>query len=257
MWVHKKCSGLTTNLTDNNNYMCPKCSGNINPKVNTPNEINIGNDTFEVVSSFKYLGDTIGHCGGCSDAVSTRIISAWKAFRELLPILTNRGIQLKLRGNIFNACVRKVLLYGSETWPVINEDVQRLVTADSGMIRWICGVSLKDHIPSADLLSRLGINSIKDVLRWNRLRYHGHLIRMDDNVWPKKAILHHIDGKQPRGRPCKRLSDLVAADMKTVKLCDEDALNRATWRRAIKPEVNKKKIQHNIGVLPTYVDRWT
>ena len=64
---------------------------------------------------------------------------------------------------------------------------KRLVTADSGINRWICGVSLKDHIPSADLLKRLGIDSIKDVLRWNRLRYHGHLIRMEDDVSPKKG----------------------------------------------------------------------
>ena len=148
--------------------MCPKCSGIVNYTMNNPTEININNNTFEAVLSFKYLGDTIGHCGGCSDAVSTRIISAWKAFRELLPILTNRGIRLKIRENVFNACVRKVLLYGSETWPVLNEDLQRLVTADSGMIRWICGVSLKDHVPSADLLKRLGVDSIKDVLRWNR-----------------------------------------------------------------------------------------
>ena len=263
LWVHKKCSGLTTKLSDNSNFKCPKCTGMINPTTNgLVEKISIGSDSFEVVSTFKYLGDTIGHCGGSSDAVSTRIISAWKAFRELLPILTNRGIKLKLRGNVFNACVRKVLLYGSETWPVVNDDVQRLVTADSGMIRWICGVSLKDHVSSADLLLRLGLNSIKDVLRWNRLRYHGHLVRMEDDVWPKKVSSYGINGKQPRGRPCKRLCDVVAADMKTLKLCDDDALERAAWRRLIKPgvekeKVKKKKIQHNIGVLPTYVDRWT
>ena len=78
-------------------------------------------------------------------------------------------------------CVRKVLLYGSETWPFLTEDVRLLVTADSGMIRWICGVSLKNRIPTTDLLLRLGPNSINDMLRWNRLRFHGHMIRMDDD----------------------------------------------------------------------------
>ena len=43
-------------------------------------------------------------------------------------------------------CVRKVLLYGIETWLVLTDDVQLLVTADSVMIIWICGVSLKDYI---------------------------------------------------------------------------------------------------------------
>ena len=85
---------------------------------------------------------------------------------------------------------------------------------------------------------------------------------MENDVWPKKVSSYDIYGKQPRGRPCKRLCDVVAADMKTLNLCDDDALERAAWRRVIKPAMQKekekkKKIQHNIGVLPTYVDRWT
>ena len=55
-------------------------------------EVNIGNDKFLVESAFKYLGDTIGQSGGCSDAVSTRFVSSWKVLKELLPILTNRAI---------------------------------------------------------------------------------------------------------------------------------------------------------------------
>ena len=62
-------------------------------------------------------------------------------------------------------CVRKVLLYGSKTSPVMTEDAQRLVTADSGMIKWIHGVSLKDLIPTIDLLLCLGLSFINDILR--------------------------------------------------------------------------------------------
>ena len=249
LWVHKKCSGLN-NLHHNSNFVCRKCSGVIVPTNNANEKIKIGSDSFEVVPSFRYLGDTLGNCGGCSDAVSTRVIAAWRAFRELLPILTNRAIRTKLRGNVHNACVRKVLLYGSETWPVLNEDIQRLVTADNGMTRWICGVSLKDQIPSADLLSRLGLDSIKDVLRWNRLRYHGHLLRMDDDVWPKMATMFHVEGSQPKGRPRKRLTDVLKADMRALNLSNEDANNRGKWRKAVKPV---PKIQH-VGVLPAHVD---
>ena len=68
-----------------------------------------------------------------------------------------------------------MLLYGSETWSFVTKDVQQLVTADSGMIRWICGVSLKDGIPVTDLLLCLGLSFINDMLHWNQLRFHGHL----------------------------------------------------------------------------------
>ena len=119
------------------------------------------------------------------------------------------------------------------------------------MIRWICGVTLNDRIPTTNLLLRLGLNSINDMLRWNRLRFHGHLTRMDDDAWPKKAAMHYVDDRQPRGpQQPKRLCDMIHADMKLLNLSNEDASNRAVWRRAIKP---KKVIQH-AGVLLVHVD---
>ena len=84
LWVHKKCSAKTDRLTGNRNFVCRKCSGEIVPAaIASLNKINVGNDKFQVESTFKYLVDTIGQCGGCSYAVSTRITSSWKAFREL------------------------------------------------------------------------------------------------------------------------------------------------------------------------------
>ena len=122
-------------------------------------EMKLRNDKFHVKSTLKYL-DTIRQCGGCSDAVSTRIISSREAFRELLPTLANLAILTK-QGNVY-MCVWKVLLYGSKFWPVVTGDVPRLVTADNGMIKWICDVSLKDRIPTTDLSLCLGISSIND-----------------------------------------------------------------------------------------------
>ena len=88
------------------------------------------------------------------------------------------------------------------------------------------------------------------MLRWNQLRFHGHLIRMVEDAWPKKATMHYVDGRQPRGRPRKRLCDVIRADMKSSNLSNEDANNRAVWRKAMKP---KESIQH-AGVLPAHVD---
>ena len=61
--------------------------------------ITVNGETLETVESFCYLGDMIGQDGGCSDAVNTRVRSAWKKFRELLPILTNRSFSLNCRGD--------------------------------------------------------------------------------------------------------------------------------------------------------------
>src|SRR5260221_433675 len=73
-----------------------------------------------------------------------------------LPILTLRGASLKLKGKIYRACVQRVMVYGSETWAMKMEDMRRLERAERMMVRWMCGVTLKDRKTNEELLGRLG-----------------------------------------------------------------------------------------------------
>jgi len=43
------------------------------------------------------------------------------------------------------------MLHGSETWPVRKENVVALQRAEMRMVRWVCGVKLKDRFPSKEL----------------------------------------------------------------------------------------------------------
>ena len=60
-------------------------------------------------------------------------------------LLTVRGAFLRLKGMIYRACVQRVLVYGSETWPMKAVDMQRLVRTENSMVRWMSGVTLKDR----------------------------------------------------------------------------------------------------------------
>ena len=58
-----------------------------------------------------------------SEAVSARIGSAGKKFRELSGVLVGKQIlSLKQRGKIYQCCVGPVLLYCCETWELIFVD---------------------------------------------------------------------------------------------------------------------------------------
>ena len=78
-------------------------------------------------------------------------------------------------------CVRSVLLYASETWPITVEDINRLRRNDNAMVRWICSKRLADRVPTAQLRDRLGIHQLEDVVRWRRLRWYGHVQRMEED----------------------------------------------------------------------------
>ena len=52
-----------------------------------------------------YLGDMISCFGGASAAVSARIGSAWKKFKELSGMLVGKhGLSLKQQGKIYQWC---------------------------------------------------------------------------------------------------------------------------------------------------------
>jgi len=101
--------------------------------------------------------------------------SAWAKFRELAPVLTSKGASLKVKGKVYKACVQRVMVYGSETWPMRSEDMQRLERAERMMDRWMRAVSLKNRISSKELIEGMGVVCVADVVRQGRLRWFGHL----------------------------------------------------------------------------------
>ena len=242
-WVHKKCSGVTGSLKSNPDYRCSRCKGTARPIDGRPhNEWLLMQDKkLDVVDSFCYLGDTIGAGGGCDLSVITRIRSAWGKFRELLPILTSRALSYITRGQIYSTYIRTVLLYASECWAPNVNDLLKLQRNDRAMIRWTCNVRLKDHISSDSLLRKLGINNIQTLLRYNRLRWFGHVVRNDGCI--NSITEFEVVGQRGRGRPKKTWKDTINNDLRHWKLSRADPANRMEWR---------KKLRTNIGaVRPT------
>ena len=88
--------------------------GNARPIDGRPqSEVQVGPDKLEVVASFCYLGDMLSAGGGCEMAGTTCVKTAWKKFRELLPVLTSRHLSYKTRGHVYSSCVRSAMLHAS------------------------------------------------------------------------------------------------------------------------------------------------
>ena len=94
----------------------------------------------EVVDKFCYLGDMFSVDGDADAAVEARIRIGWNKFRQLVPLLTNRDISLRL----YSSSVRSSMLHGSEAWPVRKENEVTLQRAEMRIIRWMCYVKVKE-----------------------------------------------------------------------------------------------------------------
>ena len=126
-------------------------------------------------------------------ALEARIRNSWNKFRQLVPLITNKDVSLIIRGRLYSSCVRSSMLHGSETWPIRKENEVALQQAEMRMVRWMCGLKLKDRFPSRELRERLGIDDIALVLLQNRLRWYGHVLRKEDDDWVKKCTEYEVE----------------------------------------------------------------
>src|SRR3989442_443707 len=160
-WIHKKCSGVVGILKKGGDFKCRNCYEGGVKVVDKVRQFVLGvGEELEVVDKFCYLGDVIGKGGVAEEASRARVRSAWGKFRDLRMLLTARGASLRVKGKIYRACVQRVIVYGSETWPMKVNDMQRLVRTENSMVRWMSGVTLKDRRPSEELRLGLGIEGV-------------------------------------------------------------------------------------------------
>jgi len=212
------------------------CRGCVNPVTSAGRtSVDTGASAkLELVDKFGYIGDMLSVDGDDDAAVEARIRIVWNKFRQLVPLLTNKDVSLITRGRLYSSCVSTSVLHGSETWPVRKENVVALQRAEMRMVRWMCGVKLKDRLASKELRERLGVDDIALVLQQNRLRWYGHVLRKDDDDWVKKCMDYEVEGPTPRGRLKRTWKEVVREDCKTRKLNRVDAMDRCKWRKVLK-----------------------
>ena len=83
--------------------------------------------------------------GGFELSSTTRVKTAWKKFKELLPVLSSHHLSFKILGRMYSFCVRSAMLHDSETWPLTKPN-QHLPGNDRAMIRQICNVRPQDVV---------------------------------------------------------------------------------------------------------------
>ena len=188
------------------------------------------NDTsLNQVDKFKYLGVTLSERGGTEAAVRARVTAAWAKWRELSGVINDKKMPRRLKVKMYLTVIRPVLLYGAETWTVGKKEERILESTEMRMLRRIKGVTLRDRLRSVNIRRELGVNDIIEKAREIRLRWYGHLTRMDD-INPVKAVMNgEVDGRRPR----KRWRDNIMENMKILKITPDDVQDRKRWRKRI------------------------
>ena len=79
------------------------------------------------------------------------------------------------------------MTYGSETRPLLVDVGLKFEGAEMQMIRWMCGISLKDRRTNEELRRLVGVEPITTFIRSGKLRWYGHVMRKDDEDWGRNV----------------------------------------------------------------------
>ncbi|XP_063590147.1 uncharacterized protein LOC134767028 [Penaeus indicus] len=205
-----------------------------------PIPISVENQELNVVDKFCYLGSTISTDLTLDREMEVRIGKASTAFSRLRArAWNNRLLTERTKTRIYESCVLSVLLYGSETWTTYTRHEKKLNAFHMRNLRRIIGVSWKDHVTNEEVLTRTGSHSMFYILKARRMRWLGHLRRMNDGRLPKDILYGELSsGQRQRGRPVLRFKDCAKRDLAQMGIpldnWEVTASDRGAWKTAVR-----------------------
>ena len=111
--------------------------------------------------------------------------------------------------SICRAVVLAALLYGAETWTMKAVDT-RCLNSFLGVTRY---QQWNERLTSQRLSHKFGMqHSISDIILEQRLRWLGHVGRMDEERFPNSLLFGELNMKRPCHRTKKRWRDILKVD---------------------------------------------
>ena len=94
------------------------------------------------------------------------------------------------------------------------------------------------YICDVDVLDHSGCKSTEATIYQYRLRWSGHVVRMDDTHLPKQLLYGELcEVKRPRHKPKYRYKDCIKITLKKCKInidfWEEDVKDRSHWKQLL------------------------
>ena len=187
------------------------------------------------VPHFKYLGSILSSDCSMRAELTSRIQAVSCAYGRLRKrVFDSRDLTVSTKIAVYNQCLMPLLLYGSESWTVYQHEVRELRTLQQRHLRLILKIRWDDYISNEDVLRRANVDDIETKLVRSRLRWLGHLCRMDDDRVPKQLLFSELEhGSRLFGRPKLRFKDILKKDLKIGSVFEAWCYyvhNRKEWR---------------------------
>jgi hypothetical protein len=140
----------------------------------------IGGQHLPLTFCFRYLGHRLTHDASLDCELGHRLACArasWTKYRTT--IFLNKDLSTSTKIRMFKIYIISALLYAAEAWTTTSVQEDRLATLYNGYARQVCGVRWWHFKHTEEVLTAAGLPPFRLLLASRRLRWVGHLHRMD------------------------------------------------------------------------------
>lgn len=140
---------------------------------------------------------------------------------------------------IYKCLIRPVLTFASETWTLAQKDENAIGVFERRILRTIFGGKLVDGVwhrrSNLELYQAFREPDVIKFIKIQRMKWAGHVIRMNSERSTLKIFLARPTGTRARGRPNLRWVDCLERDLTIlrVKNWKTMAKRRTAWRNTI------------------------
>jgi hypothetical protein len=117
-----------------------------------------------------------------------------------------------------------VLMYGNETWVFTKREEKQLLVFEKKVLRTICGPKLENGVHrrryNFELQREFGSPCVINIVKTNRLRHAGHMIRRPEDLPQKTIFIARPQGTRRQGRPKFRWVDRVNSNSRAFEALD-------------------------------------
>lgn len=205
-------------------------------------EIVVDGENLKKTKEFKYLGGIYTEDGGCDAEIMHRITSMGRAARAVYPLMRDQYVGVEVKRNIYEGVLAPILLYGAETWCTTKKQESRIQATEMKILRAIIGKTKRDRIRNERVRREVGVIPLLRRIDVTKIRWWGHLERMQEDRLAKRRWEWTPDGRRPRGRPRKRWKESVQDSLTRCGLPAMEELHgrrlwedRTEWRRMLSP----------------------
>ena len=163
------------------------------------------------------------------------IIEVFKIMKGLEGLKREDFVEMEVEKThkINKTVIKPTMTYGAECWTMKKKDEMMMNKTEMRMLRWIQGVSLREHKINEEIREAATVQPIATHLMQKRLRWYGHVRRRDESHITRTVLDMEVEGVRPRVRPKLRYMDTIKRDIKKNGLTDVNILDRKDWRLAV------------------------